>query len=111
MKKLEFSTSKGEFIIAEIDSFDLGVMTGLYEYLGRMESISDHVIEDIIGKKDLIKSLGILFENPLGEEPENFATPYTDFYTIAKRSAKHSQWKQFEDKVWDKSKTILFKKI
>lgn len=130
MKKKHFKTSKGEFFLVEDDgNFPRDFPYEFYEGIGYIDDLTEDQAKEVVGGVSngmkvsspqssykyklnrLLHSLDVHFENPMGEEPDNFVTPYTDMFTVAKRSKKHLEWQQAQSKLWNKSNTYLFKKI
>lgn len=136
MKQLHFKTRKGEFLLVEDDgNFPRDFPYELYEGIGYIDDLTDGDKWDVVEPSNggeyfknyeeygyeyttasesfdsLLKSLDVHFENHFGSEPDNFATPYTDIFTVAKRFKKYLEWQQAQSKVWKKSNTYLFKKI
>lgn len=140
MKKLEFKTSKGEFLLVERneESFK-GFPNGLYELFGNIEQFTEEQADDIVkfghycphnytyhkgywdvetnifkehdtalnSLHSLLKSNGVVFENPLGNEPKKLVFLGSQIVT----TIEWDRWQEAQSKVWNKSQTYLFKKI
>ena len=91
----------------QIDDYSIGTHTGLSTALQSFNS--------------LLKANGVLFENPLGENPceSQREKGYLSANCIdsCQGSCWHGldyepeEWEEFQSKLWDKSRTYIFKKI
>ena len=128
MKTLELELKKKVFIVdttapieaIEIDGYEFlckgselteEIASELVDYWQNMandgfifENYKDNIPKKLITKESFIsavESKGFHWlENPYGKEPECYATPYTDIYTIQKRANRHKQWQEAEEKTF-----------
>lgn len=139
MKHIEFKTSKGEFVIIELDENLInnisrieglnhsGKINCLVEHVGFIENITEDQAKNVVDDPEYTPcnncqngcpvcsgyGYSISWINELYSllkvNGVMFENPYRDVGCIP--SAEQKLYRDFKDKIWNKQQTYLFKKI
>lgn len=78
--------------------------TGAFEYYTKFSPLESFI--------SAIEAHGYHWgKNPMGKEPYNGCSAYTDMYTIAKRARQHQEWQEAESRTFYPAKTLIFEII
>lgn len=95
-----------------LDSLDMGFFDGNDYYkdysgeFGNIDDFDDFFDTALESYNSLLLANQIYFENPAGENPHA-----KDDDAGTEKELKQIEWNNFQQNVWDKTKTYIFKKI